>query len=237
MRSSASGATIGFTVDRVTIHNHRGRPLHGLHLLWPRLRRHQEAARLAGGVYERLNQGLREDHCLADVRRGHRPPNTSRGRGLRGPGPIAYPFARPAARPRRRRRSRPPTRSPPSTPPLPRRPSCPPLGYGPSQIVLIVNGRLRRRAEKPADGAVESGSCALSSVRLPRPLGTAVHVRVPATGGYENPRVALGRGPSGPRPFRRQPPMPPPPGFDACPNPVAKGVRGTTRGGFRAGPS
>ena len=90
-------------------------------------------------------------------------------------------------------------------------PYASPLGYGPSQIVLIVNGRLRRRAEKPTDGAVESGSCALSSVRLPRPLGTAVLVRVPATGGYENPRVALGRGPSEFRSFRRQPPMPPPP--------------------------
>jgi hypothetical protein len=26
-------------------------------------------------------------------------------------------------------------------------------------------------------------------------------------------------------------------GFDACPNPVAKDARGTTRGGFLAGPS
>ena len=61
---------------------------------------------------------------------------------------------------------------------------------------------------------------------------------MPATGGDENPRVALGRNPSGPRPFSSSTAnAAKPPGFDACPNPVAKGARGTPRGGFRAGPS
>ncbi len=77
--------------------------------------------------------------------------------------------------------------------------------------MLIVNGRSGGGRKWPTDGAVESDSYVLSSVRLPRSLGTLILVRVPATGGDENPRVVLGRGPSEFRSFRRQPPMPPPP--------------------------